>query len=129
MSIDPNALLNAYGHAVNNRDAQAVADCFAGEHLYRVHGMEDDASAWNSKAASTPAAIEGEYRRFFDLVDHFEASYTDRVVDVPGRAVACIVRVAGKNSDATTFDMANALHLHFDEAGKIIAFHNWYGRA
>ncbi len=127
MSPDPNALLDAYGEAVNGRDAAAVAACFAPEHTYRVHGLGDDSSAWNSKAASTPAAIAEEYRRFFELVDTFEARYTDRIVDAPGRAIACIVRVTGKNRDGSTFDMANALHLHFDEAGKITGFHNWYG--
>ena len=129
MRIDPHALLDAYGRAVNARDAAAVAACFAPAHVYRVHGLADASSAWNDKSASTPAAIEEEYRRFFTLVDTFEARYTDRIAELPGRAIACIVRVAGKNSDGSTFDMANALHLSFDEAGKIIAFHNWYGRA
>ncbi|MDP0498272.1 MAG: nuclear transport factor 2 family protein [Verrucomicrobiota bacterium JB024] len=129
MSIDPHSLLDAYGRAVNARDAAAVAACFAPAHDYRVHGLGDTTSAWNEKSASTTAAIEEEYRRFFALVDTFEARYTDRIADLPGRAIACIVRVAGKNSDGTAFDMANALHLTFDEAGKIIVFHNWYGRA
>jgi hypothetical protein len=128
VSLDPHALLDTYGRAVNARDAAGVAACFAPAHDYRVHGLADDASVWNTKSASTPAAIAEEYRRFFALVDTFEARYTDRIADQPGRAIACIVRVAGKNSDGTTFDMANALHLSFDEAGKIIAFHNWYGQ-
>ena len=129
MSLDPHGLLDAYGRAVNSRDASAVATCFAPAHTYRVHGMGDDASAWNSKSAHTPGAIEEEYRRFFELVEHFEARYTDRIVDLPGQAIACIVRVAGKNRDGTAFDMANALHVRFDEAGKIIDFQNWYGGA
>ncbi|MBC2595553.1 nuclear transport factor 2 family protein [Ruficoccus amylovorans] len=125
----PESLLETYGRAVNARDAAAVAACFAAGHSYRVHGLGDGASAWNSKAASTPAAIEEEYRRFFELVESFEARYTDRIVDLPGRSIACVVRVAGKNRDGSTFDMANALHLAFDPDGKISVFRNWYGCA
>ncbi len=124
-----NALLERYGEAVNARNAQAVAACFAPEHAYRVHGLDDDASAWNSKAASTPEAIRREYQRFFDLVEHFHAEYTDRIVDAQQRSIACIVRVAGRNTDGSSFDMANALHLGYDESGLIVTFHNWYGAA
>lgn len=129
MTVDPNALLDAYGRAVNGRDATAVAACFAETHVYRVHGTGGEEDAWNDKASHSPDKIHAEYKRFFALVDSFHAAYTDRVVDVPGRAIACIVRVAGRNHDGSAFDMANALHLHFDEAGKIVRFTNWYGRA
>ncbi len=129
MAVDPHILLDAYGDAVNARDAAAVAACFATEHGYRVYGLGDNASAWNAKAASTPAAIEAEYARFFALVADFHAEYTDRVVDVSARAIACIVRVAGTNRDGSGFDMANALHLHFDRSDKIVQFSNWYGKA
>jgi len=127
--LDPNTCLDRYGHAVNGRDADAVAACFAPEHAYRVHGLGDDASAWNNKQASNPEAIREEYQRFFDLVEDFHAEYTDRIVDEAGASIACIVRVAGRNRDGTSFDMANALHLSYDASGRIVCFDNWYGQA
>ena len=50
--------------------------------------------------------------------------YTDRIIDIENNSAAMVVRV---NIDQTY--MENALHIKFDESGKIIYFYNWYGQS
>ena len=50
--------------------------------------------------------------------------YTDRAIDEELNSAAMIVRV--KSGDAS---MENALHIKWDDEGKIIFFYNWYGQA
>lgn len=126
---DVHAWIDRYGDAIRARDAKAVAACYSDDAEIRVHGLADAGSAWNSKHSRGNAGVEEEYQRFFGLVDDFVVEYTDRIVAPEQSAAAMVVRIRGVNSDGSSFDRANALHVTFDVDGRIVTMLNWYGDA
>lgn len=124
-----NAWIDRYADAIRARDARAVAECYAEDAEIHVYGLADAGSAWNSKHSTGNAGIEDEYERFFELVADFEVDYTDRILSTEQSAAAMIVRISGTNTDGSTFNRANALHLTFDGEGRIAVMRNWYGDA
>ena len=121
--------VDRYAAAIRERAPERVVACYHPQAEIDVHGLADAGSAWNSKHSVGTDGILEEYERFFALVDDFTVAYTDRIYDTNARSVAVIVRISGSNSDGTSFDRANALHLTFDDAGLITTMHNWYGDA
>ncbi len=127
--MDLNALVDRYCSAIRSRDARAVAALYAPGVEMTVHGFGGEDSPWNSKRQSGAAHIAAEYQRFFDLTPEFTVDYADRIIDQQQRAVAMIVRIAGRDAQDNAFDMANALHLYYDGQGLIARMINWYGQA
>lgn len=127
--MDLNPLVDKYREAIRARDPQAVAALYAPEVEMVVHGLGGPESPWNSKRQTGSAPIAREYERFFALTAEFTVDYTDRIIDQAQRAVAMIVRIAGRDHQGNSFDMANALHFYYDPQGLIARMINWYGQA
>jgi hypothetical protein len=120
-----NEKIEAYAKAVRDRDAKAVSELFAEQFDHIVHGAGTDPdNPWNTKRETDREGIRLIYEDFFSNVAHMDVEYTDRAIDEELNSAAMIVRV--KSGDAS---MENALHIKWDDEGKIIFFYNWYGQA
>jgi len=120
-----NEKIEAYAKAVRDRDPNAVSELFAEQFDHIVHGAGTDPdNPWNTKRETDREGIRLIYEDFFSNVAHMDVEYTDRAIDEELNSAAMIVRV--KSGDAS---MENALHIKWDDEGKIIFFYNWYGQS
>jgi len=120
-----NEKIEAYAKAVRDRDAKAVSELFADQFDHIVHGAGTDPdNPWNTKRETDREGIRLIYEDFFSNVAHMDVEYTDRTIDEELNSAAMVVRV--KSGDVS---MENALHIKWDDEGKIIFFYNWYGQA
>ncbi|MFH1729933.1 MAG: hypothetical protein ABIA04_16080 [Pseudomonadota bacterium] len=125
--MDINQLIDEYGKAVNNSNSSDVANLFNETFDHIVHGINDQKSPWDAKHKTSRQEIKKLYEDFFTKIDFMKAEYVDRIIDNDNRAIAMTVKAKGKQKDGIEFNMSNALHVFFNENGKIIKFHNWYG--
>jgi hypothetical protein len=117
--------IEAYAKAVRDRNPEAVSQLFAERFDHIVHGVgTDPANPWNTKRETDQEGIRRIYEGFFSNVADMTVEYTDRTIDTESNSAAMVVRV---RNDAVC--MENALHIKFDDNGKIIFFYNWYGQS
>ena len=120
-----NEKIEAYAKAVRDRNAEAVSELFAEQFDHIVHGAGTDPdNLWNTKRETDREGIRLIYADFFSNVAHMDVEYTDRTIDEELNSAAMLVRV---KSGSTS--MENALHIKWNDEGKIIFFYNWYGQA
>jgi len=120
-----NEKIEAYAKAVRDRNAEAVSELFAQQFDHIVHGAGTDPdNPWNTKRETDREGIRLIYADFFSNVAHMDVEYTDRTIDEELNSAAMLVRV---KSGSTS--MENALHIKWNDEGKIIFFYNWYGQS
>lgn len=120
-----NDLIEAYARAVRDKDPLAVSELFAEDFNHVVHGLGTDPNnPWNTKKETTREGIRKIYEQFFTNVTDMEVMYSERIIDKENNSAAMIVRV---NSDSGSLE--NALHIKWNQEGRIIFFYNWYGQS
>ena len=120
-----NEKIEAYAKAVRDRNAEAVSELFAQQFDHIVHGAGTDPdNPWNTKRETDREGIRLIYADFFSNVAHMDVEYTDRTIDEELNSAAMLVHV---KSGSTS--MENALHIKWNDEGKIIFFYNWYGQS
>jgi len=120
-----NDRIEAYAKAVRDRSPKSVSELFAERFDHIVHGVGTDPNnPWNTKRETDREGIKRIYEDFFSNVAHMTVEYTDRTIDVKCNSAAMIVRVKSRS-----ICMENALHIQWNDEGKIIFFYNWYGQS
>jgi hypothetical protein len=119
-----NDRIDAYAEAVRDRSPKDVSELFAERFDHIVHGVGTDPNnPWNTKRENDREGIRRIYEAFFSNVAGMTVEYTDRTIDAECNSAAMVVRVK-----SGSVCMENALHIKWDEEGKIIFFYNWLGR-
>ena len=120
-----NDRIEAYAKAVRDRKPKAVSELFAERFDHIVHGVGTDPdNPWNTKKETDREGIREIYTDFFSNAEHMTVEYTDRTIDVEGNSAAMVVRVK-----SGSMCKENALHIKWNDEGKIIFFYNWYGES
>jgi hypothetical protein len=120
-----NDRIEAYAKAVRERIPEAVSELFAERFDHRVHGVGTDPNnPWNTKSVTDREGITRIYEDFFSNVADMAVEYTNRTIDIECNSAAMVVRVK-----SGSVCMENALHIMWNEEGKIIFFYNWYGQS
>jgi hypothetical protein len=120
-----NDRIEAYAKAVRDRSPKAVSELFAERFDHIVHGVGTDPNnPWNTKRETDQEGIRKIYEDFFSNVADMAVEYTDRIIDVECNSAAMVVRVK-----RGSICMENALHIKWNDEGKIIFFYNWYGQS
>lgn len=116
--------IEAYAAAVRERSPGAVSELFAESFDHIVHGAgTDPGNPWSTKRETDRHGIRRIYEDFFASVTDMSVDYTDRTIDVEGNSAAMVVRVK-----SGSIHLENALHIKWNDEGKIIFFYNWYGQ-
>ena len=120
-----NDRIEAYAKAVRDRSSKAVSELFAEGFDHIVHGVGTDPNnPWNTKRETHREGIKRIYEDFFLNVESMVVEYTDRTIDIECNSAAMVVRVK-----SGSICMENALHIKWNDEGKIIFFYNWYGQS
>ena len=119
-----NDRIETYAKAVRDRSPGAVSELFAEHFDHVVHGVGPDPSnPWNTKKEAEREGIKKIYEDFFSNVPEMSVEYTNRTIDVECNSAAMVVRVRIGSTN-----MENALHIKWNDEGKIILFYNWCGQ-
>ena len=120
-----NDQIEAYAKAVRERDPEAVSELFAEHFDHIVHGAGTDPdNPWNTKKETNREGIREIYEAFLSNVVDMTVEYTDRTIDIECNSAAMVVRVK-----SGSVCMENALHIKWNDDGKITFFYNWYGQS